>query len=268
MSEEHNMYDYEEVREKFDWDIPEYYNFAFDEVDERAEEMPDKDALISIDNSGKNAQKHSFKDLKELSNKFANVLRDKGLEKGDRAMVLIHRVPEWYVAVLGMMKLGVIPIPTPNLAVSEDITYRIKRSKASTVVTDWSNHEKIDKVRDKEEMSSLENYILVDAEEDKEGWDKFDELIEDASKELDRDEVEKTKSDDPLLIYFTSGTTGKPKMVLHTHSYPLGHEVTARYVQDLKKDDINWTIADNVFRPAVRALFDETAFVVVAIIKN
>ncbi|MEF8874620.1 MAG: AMP-binding protein, partial [Candidatus Thermoplasmatota archaeon] len=251
MTKEHNMYDYEEVREEFEWNIPEYYNFAFDELDERAEEMPDKDALISIDNSGEKVQRHTFKELKELSNKFANVLREKGMEKGDRAKVLIHRIPEWYVVMLGMMKIGVVPIPTPNLAVPEDITYRIERSEASTIVTDWSNHEKVEKVRDEEEMSSLENFILVNSEEDKDGWENYEDLMARASSDLDREEVEPTKSDDPLLIYFTSGTTGKPKMVLHTHSYPLGHEVTAKYVQDLRKEDINWTIADNGWAKAV-----------------
>lgn len=251
MTEEHNMYDYKKVTEEFEWDIPEYYNFAFDEVDERAKEMPDKDALISIDNSGEKVQRHTFKELSELSNKFANVLREKGMKKGDRAKVLIHRIPEWYVVMLGMMKIGVVPIPTPNLAVPEDITYRIERSEASTIVTDWSNHEKVEKVRDEGEMSSLENFILINSEEDKDGWENYEDLMARASSDLDREEVEPTKSDDPLLIYFTSGTTGKPKMVLHTHSYPLGHEVTARYVQDLRKEDINWTIADNGWAKAV-----------------
>ncbi len=251
MAEEHNVHDYEKVREEFGWDVPEYYNFAFDELDERAKEMPDKDALISIDDSGEKAQRHTFKELSDLSNRFANVLGDLGLKKGDRAMVLIHRVPEWYVVVLGMIKLGAIPIPTPNLAVSEDLTYRVNRSKANTIVTDWSNHEKVDDVRDHEKMSSLENFILVGAEDKREDWKDFEELMDEASSKLSREDVEATKSEDPLLIYFTSGTTGQPKMVLHTHSYPLGHEVTARFVQDLRKDDINWTIADNGWAKAV-----------------
>ena len=241
MSNDHNMYDYEKVREEFEWDIPEYYNFGFDEIDKRAEEYPDKTALISIDNSGENAQKHTFQDLKELSNKFANVLRSMGLEKGDRAMVLVHRVPEWYVAVLGMIKLGVIPIPTPNLSTPKDIEYRVNRSEASTIVTDFSNHEKVEEVR--EDLESLDNFILVDGE--KEGWKSYGSLMDDTSDELDQDEIEKTKSDDPLLIYFTSGTTSYPKMVLHTHSYPIGHTVTAKFVQDLNPEDTNWTIADN-----------------------
>ncbi|MFW5904375.1 MAG: acyl-CoA synthetase [Candidatus Saliniplasma sp.] len=248
---EHNMYDYEKIKEEFEWEVPEFYNFALDDVDERAKQNPEKTALISVDNSGENAEMNTFKELKDLSNKFANILREKGLEKGDRAMLLVHRIPEWYVAILGMIKLGVIPIPTPNLAVPEDIRYRIDLSEANTIVTDWSNHEKIDKVRDKEEMKSLKNFILIDPEEDVEGWDNYDDLMEDASAVLNRDDIEPTKSDDPLLIYFTSGTTGKPKMVLHNHSYPIGHTVTAKYVQDLTSEDTNWTIADNGWAKAV-----------------
>lgn len=248
---EHNMYNYEKIKEEFEWEVPEFYNFALDDVDERAKENPEKTALISVDNSGKNAEMHTFKELKDLSNKFVNILREKGLEKGDRAMLLVHRIPEWYVAILGMIKLGVIPIPTPNLAVPEDIRYRIDLSEANTIVTDWSNHEKIDKVREKEEMKSLKNFILIDPEEDVEGWDNYHDLMEDASAVLNRDDIEQTKSDDPLLIYFTSGTTGKPKMVLHNHSYPIGHTVTAKYVQDLTSEDTNWTIADNGWAKAV-----------------
>ncbi len=248
---EHNMYDYEKVKKEFKWEVPEFYNFAFDEVDERAKEYPDKTALISVDNSGENADKHTFQELKTLSNKFANALREKGIKKGDRAMILVHRIPEWYVAMLGMIKLGVVPIPTPNLATPEDIRYRINRAEANTIVTDWSNHEKIDKVRDKEGMKSLNNFILINSEEEKDGWDEYRTLMEEASPELNKDDIEATKSEDPLLIYFTSGTTGKPKMVLHTHSYPIGHTVTARYVQDLTPEDTNWTIADNGWAKAV-----------------
>ncbi|MFW6040834.1 MAG: AMP-binding protein [Thermoplasmatota archaeon] len=241
MTKEHNMYDYEKVKEEFEWDVPEYYNFGFDVIDEKAKEYPDKVALISIDDSGKNAQKHTFENLKNLSNKFANALKEKGVTKGDRAMVLIHRIPEWYVAVLGMIKLGVIPIPTPNLSTAKDIEYRINESEAGTIVADYANHEKVEKVRD--DLPSLKNFILVGGE--KEGWTNYDKIMDEASSKLKKDEIEKTKSDDPLLIYFTSGTTSYPKMVLHAHSYPIGHTVTAKYVQDLRLEDTNWTIADN-----------------------
>ncbi len=241
MSETGHNYDYEKVREGFEWNVPEYYNFGFDEVDKRAEEGPENTALLSIDNSGKNVQEHTFQDLRELSNRFANSLLEKGIKKGDKAMVFMHRIPEWYVAIIGMIKLGVIPIPTPNLSVAKDINYRINKSEASIIISDVHNADTVDEVRS--ELPSLDHYILVGGE--KEGWTSYGDLIEDGDKELDQNDIEKTKSDDPMMIYFTSGTTSMPKMVLHTHSYPIGHTVTAKFVQDLDSDDTIWAIADN-----------------------
>ncbi len=241
MSAKGNHNRYEELKKDFEWDIPKYYNFAFDDVDRHAELHPDNTALISIDDSGKKVQKHSFRQLKELSNRFANGLLEMGVEKGDRVMLLVHRLPEWYVAILGMIKVGAIPIPTPNLSVAKDIQYRVEQSKANTFVTDLPNHDKVDEVRD--ELPSLKNFILIGGEAEK--WTSYSEMMKNASSELDREALEKTKSTDPMLIYFTSGTTSYPKMVLHTHSYPIGHTVTAKYVQDLTLDDTIWVIADN-----------------------
>ncbi len=241
MSAKGNQYEYEKVKKNFEWDVPEHYNFAFDEVDRQADIHPEKVALISIDDSGENVEKHSFGELKDLSNKFANGLREMGIRKGDRAMLLVHRVPEWYIAILGMFKLGVIPIPTPNLSVPKDIQYRVKEAKANTIVTDMPNHSKVDEVRDK--LPSLKNFILIGGSA--EDWTPYSEMMEDVSDDFDRDSVEKTKSDEPMLIYFTSGTTSYPKMVLHSHAYPIGHTVTAKYVQNLRPEDTIWVIADN-----------------------
>ncbi|MFO7991453.1 MAG: AMP-binding protein [Thermoplasmata archaeon] len=241
MSETGHDYDYEKVRKEFEWNVPEYYNFGFDVVDKRAEEGPDNTALLSIDNSGKNVREHTFQDLKELSNRFANSLLEKGIKKGDKAMIFMHRIPEWYVAIIGMIKLGVIPIPTPNLSVAKDINYRINKSEASVIITDIENADTVDEGRS--ELPSLKHYILVGG--GKEGWTLYDELIEKGDEELSQDDIENTKSSDPMMIYFTSGTTSLPKMVLHTHSYPIGHTVTAKYVQDLDPSDTIWVIADN-----------------------
>ncbi len=239
MSAEHNMTDYEETRKRFSWEVPEYYNFALDEVDRHAEQTPEKIALISIDDSGEKVEKHTFKQLKDLSDRFAKGLVEMGIKKGDRVILLVHRLPEWYVALLGMIKLGVIPIPTPNLSVAKDIQYRVEQSEANTIIADMPNHEKVDKVRSK--LPSLKNHILVGGQA--EGWTSYGDMMDNDSGELELSY--KTKSDEPMIIYFTSGTTAYPKMVLHTHAYSLGHQVTAKFIQDLKPNDTIWAIADN-----------------------
>ena len=233
------MKDYEETWKDFRWDVPEEYNFVIDEVDRHARETPDKIALISIDDSGSKAEKHTFRDLMELSNKFANGLTEMGIKKGDRVIILVHRIPEWYIAVLGMIKIGVIPIPTPNLSVGKDIQYRVEESQANTIIADIPNKVKIDEV--KGTLPTLKNLILIGGEGD--DWTSYNELMEGSSEELNI--LEKTKSSEPMMIYFTSGTTAYPKMVLHNHAYPIGHQVTAKFIQDLKPEDTIWAIADN-----------------------
>ena len=230
---------YELMYKNFKWNVPEYYNFGFDVVDQWAEDRT-KLALISIDRSGKRDRYHTFYDLKIQSNKFANVLRNIGIKKGDRVLVILQSIPEWYFALIGMFKLGVIPMPGTVLLTSKDIEYRINRAEACMILTDMDHAGSVELIKDK--CPSLKHFMLVDGK--RKGWLSFYEEMNKASAELKQSEVGKTKSSDPMLIYFTSGTTGHPKMVLHTHSYPLGHEVTARFAQALTKCDLHWTVSE------------------------
>lgn len=125
---EPNMKDYEEEFKKFKLDIPEEYNFGFDVIDRWAEDRT-KLALLSVNPNGENPQYHSFWHLKVMSNKFASVLRELGLKKGARVFIMLPRIPEWYFAMLGMFKLGVIPMPATVLATSRDIDYRVNRAE-------------------------------------------------------------------------------------------------------------------------------------------
>ena len=236
---EPNVKNYDEFCKNFKWNIPEYYNFAFDEVDKKAEEN-DKVALITVSSDGEEAVEHRFSDLRSLSNKFANVLKKYGVKKGDRVFIMLPRIPEWYVAVLGCIKLSAIFMPTPTLSTAKDIEYRINRAEASVAITSTEFAGRVDEIREK--CPSLKHCILVGGE--KEGWISFEEEMKGASDKLTKKDVEPSKVTDPLLIYFTSGTESYPKMVLHTHSYPLAHWVTAYVVQDLKPEDKIWVMAD------------------------
>ena len=233
-----NMTDYEETRRTFSLEVPEHFSFGFDVVDRWAEDHT-KLALISVDPSGEGAQRHTYWDMKVLSNKFANLLRELGVSKGDRAFVMAPRIPEWYHAMLGMIKLGVVPMPATMLCTPGDIEYRINRAEASVAITDAENASKVEEVVPN--CPSLKHIILVDGS--KRGWVNWDEEIPRLSTRLD--DIEPTRSDDPMLIYFTSGTVGYPKMVLHTQaSYGIAHTVTARFWHDLKPTDLHWAISE------------------------
>lgn len=230
------MTSYEEEYGSFAWRIPANFNFAFDVIDRRAREG-DKLALVSVDDSMA-AERHSFGDLTVLSNKMANALKKHGLRRGDRIIIMLPSVPEWYVAVLGAIKLGVIFIPTPTLSSARDIAYRIKQSGAAAAITNTDFAGRFEEAVPS--CPALRALFVVG--EERSGWVSYQREM--ASAPADFKIIEKTKSIDPLLIYFTSGTTGYPKMVLHSQAYALAHVVTARYVQDLWPEDLHWTIAD------------------------
>ena len=225
-----NMTDYEETRRTFNLDVPERFNFGFDVVDKWAEDHT-KLALVSLDPTGEHAQKHTFWEMKVLSNKFANLLRSLDVRKGDRVFIMAPRIPEWYAAVLGMMKLGVVPMPATTMCTPHDIEYRINRAEASVAITDLENAAKVEEIV--ASCPSLKHIILVNGE--KRGWINWDEELPRMSGHLE--DVAPTNSDDPLLIYFTSGTVGQPKMVLHTQaSYAIAHIITAKFWQDIKSN--------------------------------
>ena len=233
-----NMPDYESAYNNDRLDVPEFFNFGLDVVDKWAEDRT-KLALISVDSTGENVQHHSFWDLKILSNKYANALRDRGVKKGDRVFIMLPRIPEWYVVMLGLIKLGALPMPGTTLLTSKDIEYRINTAEAVMAITDGENADKIDEAAGG--CPTLQHLVVVGA--GRKGWVSFEEEMAEASSVLD--DPEPTRSDDPLLIYFTSGTVGYPKMVLHTQaSYGIGHIISAKYWHDLTATDLMWTLSD------------------------
>ncbi|MCD6133281.1 MAG: AMP-binding protein [Deltaproteobacteria bacterium] len=236
---EHNMMDYEETKRTFKLEVPEYYNFGFDVVDRWAEDRT-KLALVWANVTGKSIRKYTFWDISQQSNRFANLLLNIGVKKGDIIFVMVPRIPEWFAVVVGANKIGAVISPAPSILTPQDIEYRINQSEAKIVVASSSNASKIEKVIGK--CPTVKNKIIIGGELDK--WISYDIEMEKSSPHLSKEDVEATKSDDLLLVAFSSGTTKYPRMVPHVQSYALAHIITAKFWHDLKPTDLHWTISD------------------------
>ncbi len=236
---EHNMMDYEETKRTFKLEVPEYYNFGFDVVDRWAEDRT-KLALVWANVTGKSIRKYTFWDISQQSNRFANLLLNIGVKKGDIIFVMVPRIPEWFAVVVGANKIGAVISPAPSILTPQDIEYRINQSEAKIVVASSSNASKIEKVIGK--CPTVKNKIIIGGELDK--WISYDIEMGKSSPHLSKEDVEATKSDDLLLVAFSSGTTKYPRMVPHVQSYALAHIITAKFWHDLKPTDLHWTISD------------------------
>ena len=230
------MVDYEQACREFRWEVPEHYNFAFDVVDRWGEDTT-KLAMLWVNEQG-DEKRLTFRDFTERSNQLGNALRTMGIRKGDRLLIMLPRVPEWWEAVLGIMKLGAISMPGTTLLTPKDVAYRIQAAEAVAVITDEEGALKVERVA--HECPTLRLKIILGPE--REGWVNYTRAVASAVSPL---KPEPTRSDEPMMIYFTSGTVGYPKMVLHTHvSYPIGHIVTGKYWLDLKPTDLHWNLSD------------------------
>lgn len=237
-----NMSNYEAERRSFHLDIPEYFNFATDVINKWAQD-PNKLAMLWIGEHGE--ERHiTFATFAAKSNQAANAFAKLGIKKGDRIMVMLPRIPEWWECVLGLMKIGAVAIPCTTLLTSKDIQYRAEVAEVHGIITDHEGAEKFDQVRS--QCPTITHTILVhEGNVDLEGrefWTNYHHIIAESSPEFSGPA---TRSDDACLIYFTSGTVGHPKMVLHTHtSYPIGHTITGKYWLDLHEDDLHWNVSE------------------------
>lgn len=239
-----DMTDYDDACRRVRFETPERYNFGFDLIDRRAESS-DKTACVAVDAPGEIVAKLTFGDLSRSSNRFANVLRGLGARRGDLAYVMIARIPAWYDVVIGCAKAGIVAMPATNLLTPKDIEYRINAAGARFAIVTDDNAAKVDAVR--AACPSLERLVVVPraaaaGSAPQPGWTALDEAMDAASETFVPDRP--TRADEPLLVYFTSGTTSVPKMVARDHGYALAHLLTGRYWMDLREDDVHWTLSD------------------------
>jgi acyl-coenzyme A synthetase/AMP-(fatty) acid ligase len=223
----------------FRLDVPEYFNYGRDVVDGWAARDPSALALLAVDPSGSIATPVTVAEVSAGSNRAANAFQALGIAARDPVFMMLPRVPAWHLSILGLTKIGAIPMPGTTLLTPHDVAYRLERAGARGAIVDDAGAARVEEV-----APDLDVKILV-GEGDAPGprWRRFDELI--ASANAAPPDASPTRADDPLLVYFTSGTTGPPKMVLHTHaSYGIGHEITARFWQDLHPGDVQCTLSD------------------------
>ena len=234
---------YEDLCANFKIDVPEYYNFGFDVIDAWAKKDRNRLAMIWTDQKG-NEKKYTFFDLMRLSNQAVNICIKYGIKKGDRVMLMLPRTPEWWIFTIALIKLGAVYCPATTMLTPKDLEYRIQAANIRMIITMAEHADKVEEIRD--ECPTLRVRLMIDGTRD--GWVSYpvelDYPAPCSHKLVNLPGLHRTKSTDPLLIFFTSGTTGEPKMVVHDHSYPLGHLVTARVWHDLHGNDLHLTISD------------------------
>lgn len=229
------MTDYNAEYDNFKWDVPEYFNFAGDVIDKWAEDK-EKLAMLWVDDNGTEIKK-TFNDISLASKRLANVLKDQGIGQGDVVIVVLPRNIEWWIIFTACIRTGALIAPGTTQLTGKDLEFRSNKSNAACIITNAEIAAKFDEVADK--CPTVKSKIVI--QEDVAGWISFDAALDAASDAFD---TAKTKSEDNCLVYFTSGTTGFPKMALHTHSYPIGHRVTGKYWLDLKEEDMHWNVSD------------------------
>ena len=217
------------------------FNFGFDVVDRIAEREPGRLAMLHVSTTGEE-HRFTFADIRRYSNKTANYLKSLGIKKGDRVMLVLKRHYQFWFSILALHKLGAVAIPATNQLVEHDFTYRFNAAgvKAVLATADGNVAKEIDLAEPK--SPSLEIKVLVGAERD--GWKDFNSDLELFSDFYTAPAADRPQGNEPAIMFFTSGTTGYPKIAVHAHTYALGHFITARYWHKVDPQGIHFTISD------------------------
>jgi len=218
----------------------EKFNFAFDVVDALAEQQPEKLAMLHVAED-MTERRFTFQDVKKESARAANYFKSLGIKRGDRVMLVLKRHYQYWFAMMGLHKLGAVAIPATNQLLEKDFTYRFNAAnvKAILCTADGNVSDAVDAAAAK--CPCVAHKLLVGGK--KAGWHDFDEEYSIFSSHFDRKDDAPCGSD-PMLMYFTSGTSGYPKLAAHNYKYPLGHFITAKYWHRVNPDGLHLTISD------------------------
>ena len=225
----------------------ENFNFAFDVVDELGKRKPEKLAMLHISEDGTECR-FTFNDMRKESARTANYFKSLGIKRGDRVMLVLKRHYQFWFSMLALNKLGAIAIPAPNQLLEKDFEYRFNAGKVKAILctADGDVANAVDAAAAK--CAGLEHKIMVNGKRD--GWHNFNEEYSLFSSHFERT-ADSPCGSDPMLMFFTSGTSGYPKIAAHNHKYPLGHFITAKYWHQVNPDGLHFTISDTGWAKAM-----------------
>ena len=231
--------------------IPEHFNFAYDVMDQWAEEKPDKLALLWTNDEG-DCKRFSFRDLKELSERAASYFMQLGIGRGDMVMLILKRRYEFWISMLALHKIGAVAIPATHMLTTKDIVYRNNRASVKAIVCAGEEYIMQQVAASKADSPTLETLICIGPKQ-AEGFHDWHKEWNDAPRFV-RPAVP-NDNNDTMLMYFTSGTSGEPKMVAHNYLYAMGHLTTGVFWHNLAEDSIHLTLADTGWGKAVWGKF-------------
>ncbi len=216
------------------------FNFAFDVIDALAKEKPDKLAMVHIA-SDKTERRFTFAEMKRYSNQTANYFKSLGIRRGDRVLLILKRHYQFWFCMLALHKLGAIAIPATNQLKEHDMTYRLNKAGVKMVVCTGEDNVADEMDKAAQHSPCLQTKVIVG--QSREGWHSFDEEFCLYTGKLERSE-DAPCGNDLMLMYFTSGTTGNPKIAMHNYKYPLGHFITAKYWHCVNPEGLHLSISD------------------------
>lgn len=243
--------DYADFMENFKVNVPEDFNFAYDVVDAYAEQNPEKECLLWT-NDRKDVRHVNYGELKRLSDSVASYFLTLGLERGDCVMLILKRRIEWWITMVALHKIGVVAIPATHLLTDKDIIYRCNQASIKAIVAVGDVLVLRNVIRARAYCPTLRHCISIGPKVPQ-NWENYWQGAILAPKF--KSQKGQNRVTDNFLMYFTSGTSGEPKMVMHDHSYPLAHVVTARYWHNLHEDSLHLTVADTGWGKAVWGKF-------------
>lgn len=224
-------FNYRKEYQNWKWDIPEKLNIGYDCVDKHTKTSKKNKVALFWENEEGETDKFTYSDMKSLTDKFGNALKNLGFKKGDRFLIRLPNLPEFQISFLGGAKIGAVPIPSSVMFRAHEIEYRVNDSKSKAVITTSKFVKQVNEVKDK--CPSLEHIIIVDDAYDDQL--PYHELMQEASRNL---EIEPTKSEDMAFFCYTSGTTGNPKGAVHLHRWVSGNDPSVLFWQQARDDDL------------------------------